>query len=104
AVLGPSLSTSTLLPYTTLFRSLRLQRRTRRPVVLRHLRSGTRRGKNHGLLPGHPQRPHHSRPVGSSDSLPYSLKAPGDHGHPGPDRKSTRLNSSHVSISYAVFC
>src|SRR5699024_12303137 len=22
---------------------------------------------------------------------------------PGPDRKSTRLNSSHVSISYAVF-
>src|SRR5207253_6206089 len=26
--------------------------------------------------------------------------APGD----GPDRKSTRLNSSHVAISYAVFC
>src|SRR5699024_11417440 len=23
---------------------------------------------------------------------------------PQPDRKSTRLNSSHVSISYAVFC
>src|SRR5207249_7187242 len=23
---------------------------------------------------------------------------------PHPDRKSTRLNSSHVSISYAVFC
>src|SRR5207249_11789429 len=23
---------------------------------------------------------------------------------PGADRKSTRLNSSHVSISYAVFC
>src|SRR5690242_10811045 len=23
---------------------------------------------------------------------------------PGPDRKSTRLNSSHMSISYAVFC
>src|SRR5699024_12557377 len=23
---------------------------------------------------------------------------------PSPDRKSTRLNSSHVSISYAVFC
>src|SRR5207249_9064325 len=23
---------------------------------------------------------------------------------PDPDRKSTRLNSSHVSISYAVFC
>src|SRR5207249_12206355 len=25
-------------------------------------------------------------------------------GPPTPDRKSTRLNSSHVSISYAVFC
>src|SRR5699024_12645216 len=25
-------------------------------------------------------------------------------GVPGRDRKSTRLNSSHVSISYAVFC
>src|SRR5689334_24816573 len=24
--------------------------------------------------------------------------------HPGIDRKSTRLNSSHSSISYAVFC
>src|SRR5207249_11994825 len=24
--------------------------------------------------------------------------------HGRPDRKSTRLNSSHVSISYAVFC
>src|SRR5207249_10217464 len=24
--------------------------------------------------------------------------------HPSKDRKSTRLNSSHVSISYAVFC
>src|SRR5699024_12619825 len=24
--------------------------------------------------------------------------------NPGVDRKSTRLNSSHVSISYAVFC
>src|SRR5690625_6035310 len=23
---------------------------------------------------------------------------------PAPDRKSTRLNSSHVAISYAVFC
>src|SRR5690625_5383500 len=25
-------------------------------------------------------------------------------GHPDTDRKSTRLNSSHVAISYAVFC
>src|SRR5690554_7097930 len=26
------------------------------------------------------------------------------HGRTSPDRKSTRLNSSHVRISYAVFC
>src|SRR5215468_7925669 len=25
-------------------------------------------------------------------------------GHEGGDRKSTRLNSSHITISYAVFC
>src|SRR5699024_12715058 len=33
-----------------------------------------------------------------SDSLPEEWLPP------HPDRKSTRLNSSHVSISYAVFC
>src|SRR5256885_10977307 len=27
-----------------------------------------------------------------------------DHRERGPDRKSTRLNSSHLVISYAVFC
>src|SRR6201999_4624038 len=27
-----------------------------------------------------------------------------DAGRDGPDRKSTRLNSSHLGISYAVFC
>src|SRR5256885_17204861 len=30
-------------------------------------------------------------------------RARGAHGH-GTDRKSTRLNSSHLVISYAVFC
>src|SRR5204862_7780895 len=34
------------------------------------------------------------------DSNPYSA----EFGRPGRDRKSTRLNSSHVEISYAVFC
>src|SRR5437773_8296314 len=27
-----------------------------------------------------------------------------DHRQPDRDRKSTRLNSSHITISYAVFC
>src|SRR5699024_6606902 len=35
------------------------------------------------------------------DSSPFDVLALGDD---GKDRKSTRLNSSHVSISYAVFC
>src|SRR5713101_8536861 len=35
---------------------------------------------------------------------PYIVVTMSDlHGNPG-DRKSTRLNSSHMSISYAVFC
>src|SRR5690606_40526932 len=34
------------------------------------------------------------RPCGSRPRLPSAL----------PNRKSTRLNSSHVKISYAVFC
>src|SRR5215510_15796966 len=46
-----------------------------------------------------------------SSSSPSSTAAPArrtthDRQAPGPlrDRKSTRLNSSHVAISYAVFC
>src|ERR1035437_10639526 len=47
------------------------------------------------------------------DALPISVRAcaPPAGGGPGPgsgglggDRKSTRLNSSHANISYAVFC
>src|ERR1035441_9251685 len=37
----------------------------------------------------------------------FTLKPPGKHTCLvclGPDRKSTRLNSSHLGISYAVFC
>src|SRR6266496_4878538 len=33
-----------------------------------------------------------------------TLRAPGADGAGARDRKSTRLNSSHVEISYAVFC
>src|SRR5256885_4702996 len=34
----------------------------------------------------------------------YSLLSSDVFGSRGPDRKSTRLNSSHLVISYAVFC
>src|SRR5690606_23145656 len=54
-------------------------------------------------------------PAGVPDRLPRGTLAEPDHDpgdravlhqlpDPHPDRKSTRLNSSHVKISYAVFC
>src|SRR5690242_20517562 len=40
----------------------------------------------------------------AADSLQIRLFGRGAHGSMPQDRKSTRLNSSHMSISYAVFC
>src|SRR5439155_20034458 len=37
-------------------------------------------------------------------SIPFVDAQPGLVAHRRTDRKSTRLNSSHVAISYAVFC
>src|SRR5439155_25772742 len=43
--------------------------------------------------------------VGSGESLPRQQEhQPGSYLKEETDRKSTRLNSSHVAISYAVFC
>src|SRR5690348_17734697 len=73
---------STLFPYTTLFRS-------------RHVRQGLRRRVDQGRhQDGH-------RPA-QADLRP-SVTAPSE-AVAARDRKSTRLNSSHPSISYAVFC
>src|SRR5437879_13295591 len=66
---------STLFPYTTLFRSLRaLRRAASRFLGASQLRSRAARGTS------------------VSDARRHL------------DRKSTRLNSSHRCISYAVFC
>src|SRR5437667_6770542 len=77
---------STLFPYTTLFRS---------SAVLSH--SGrTRRGRI-GLR--------WVRLVANAAEV--QCPPGGNAGPPGRDardRKSTRLNSSHITISYAVFC
>src|SRR5689334_23914897 len=72
---------STLFPYTTLFRSEPLQRLEPGLPILRH---GGR-----GQLPVQ-ARLDRTRADGESARV--------------EDRKSTRLNSSHISISYAVFC
>src|SRR2546429_3314377 len=91
---------STLFPYTTLFRSLRSRAATIRPLLvltqwqfvdvcqLEDLRGiETRLGavapQDVGIVPVKAGPPVIIRPI---------------------DRKSTRLNSSHGYISYAVFC
>src|SRR2546426_6501546 len=81
---------STLFPYTTLFRSLGISIpglgnvtiRSQQPF--RHNESGSGNPRPQGRpFPGHRD------PVDAKDVT---------------DRKSTRLNSSHLVISYAVFC
>src|SRR5438067_8949637 len=85
AILRPP--SSTLFPYTTLFRSvmpgqIRVQRRRQQPY-----------------LHDEQQRDQRQCAVNSRQSvLPRRWRSFVQ------DRKSTRLNSSHVSISYAVFC
>src|SRR3989442_1874646 len=81
---------STLFPYTTLFRS----------VVYAAVRADDEYRKRVAIkvvLPG-------------LDSADISRRFRNERqtlatlDHPNIDRKSTRLNSSHVRISYAVFC
>src|SRR2546427_7561996 len=54
-------------------------------------RSRPRRAAQHAMA--HPRQPE----IGSRTGVPVHDALP-------PDRKSTRLNSSHSQISYAVFC
>src|SRR5207253_11411488 len=95
---------SPLFPYTTLFRS---------PHGLRGLAGGE-------LVRARSVRPLRLRLFGPSEPAPAAvprrlrgqpspqglLARPAVvlHGGRPPDRKSTRLNSSHVAISYDVFC
>src|SRR5438067_10147948 len=76
---------STLFPYTTLFRSLV------DPHTHITINPGTRGllGQLEGLA-----EPDALQGARAAHNLRLDFK----------DRKSTRLNSSHVSISYAVFC
>src|SRR3712207_8542259 len=82
---------STLFPYTTLFRSegdprgheLHGQRVADVGGVLVHVLGGA---------------------APESQGLAGQRRTLEDRGQKGADRKSTRLNSSHANISYAVFC
>src|SRR5205807_8398139 len=78
---------STLFPYTTLFRSSR-QKRRRRPCVPAVAESAaSQRRCPDARAASRTSR----RPLGTARRA-------------SQDRKSTRLNSSHLVISYAVFC
>src|SRR3712207_7055532 len=88
---------STLFPYTTLFRS-------GRDLAQRVYRVGVEDEAN--LLSALPQGVRHRLGDEHLEQVPDVDVARGaDAGddHVG-DRKSTRLNSSHANISYAVFC
>src|SRR2546427_13309536 len=69
---------STLFPYTTLFRSVRDRGSEARPLA--------------SIRDGFPAAPKAYRRKREASNLKSG------------DRKSTRLNSSHSQISYAVFC
>src|SRR5690554_7764600 len=94
------LPTPTLFPYTTLFRSTTIvDRRTSRRiegVTGNNFSSYIRDYDFSVLLPTHnATKPGFSTPPGFGKLHGNLFKS---------DRKSTRLNSSHVRISYAVFC
>src|SRR3712207_7937212 len=75
---------STLFPYTTLFRS------DPRPDP-----GGGRGVRQRGIV---------VRRSRASHGLPRRRRERLERRDREPDRKSTRLNSSHANISYAVFC
>src|SRR5204863_9897111 len=94
--------TSTLFPYTTLFRS-RHERGLRAVVPLRRTDGRDRHVRKRSANLGHDLRRqppdggarHGGRHQRHRRLVPRAVRR---------DRKSTRLNSSHVEISYAVFC
>src|SRR5438034_9394302 len=82
---------STLFPYTTLFRSL----------IDDAVRAAVEQGEvlRVAVHIGHGHRPVIEKTVGILPTLRVFLED-----QTAADRKSTRLNSSHTVISYAVFC
>src|SRR3712207_8791015 len=89
---------STLFPYTTLFRSKR--RGSRVPYVRQRAVAGeVRRPRVEGVTAADEEHGEPLRRVGRACPRVPPNTAPS-----ATDRKSTRLNSSHANISYAVFC
>src|SRR3712207_8726047 len=90
----------TLFPYTTLFRSIQ--------------EIPTKRDRDEPRFDVRPHPEHRDRQfLVEDDDVDRAERYDRDDEEPGPsrapsapriDRKSTRLNSSHANISYAVFC
>src|SRR5207302_10186926 len=90
---------STLFPYTTLFRSS-LSQRCERDVP-----GYPCQDRAHQLVPaGAPDRDANRAAVRPGEARSKPLRRAESIAPRFADRKSTRLNSSHVKISYAVFC
>src|SRR5690606_40025214 len=88
----------TRFPYTTLFRSSQIVQAPAAVIA-----------KQATVLSSSPSPPHARRVSAAlptiSRTSPVRSQRPGaSDALPPEDRKSTRLNSSHVKISYAVFC
>src|SRR5205814_10018535 len=92
SLLIPPPPSSTLFPYTTLFRSLAHGKGVERSTL------GVRRGGD-GIGHGIGAERETADQVGGPATGGEALEPQG-----ARDRKSTRLNSSHLGISYAVFC
>src|SRR5690606_40094984 len=89
---------SKLLPYTTLFRSVGGVPLAEVTGVLLSGGQSRRMGAPKALLPVEGE-PLIQRAARALSPFPHRLLV-----LDRPERKSTRLNSSHVKISYAVFC
>src|SRR2546430_4192628 len=85
---------STLFPYTTLFRSDLVQQRLEEVIVV-----SVQQHDLHGRAPQRLCDTESAKPRPHDDHRRGLTPCP-----PLRDRKSTRLNSSHSQISYAVFC
>src|SRR5690349_22872021 len=86
---------STLFPYTTLFRSA---------DGSEWIRAGAGGARLRAPGGSDPECDRAGGPAGGGIGARERRAALDFRGTIQPDRKSTRLNSSHVEISYAVFC
>src|SRR3712207_7431175 len=94
---------STLFPYTTLFRSTAAQLRGVRISELR-LRDDVLVVSFTTASGGKLKVQSKDAPQGGIFQMEQEFGTAVEYVHTLGDRKSTRLNSSHANISYAVFC